>query len=160
MIQLLAVTQFVYNHIVTYLLRTEHKQAIEIQVTLRRARTPAALLSPDGNATAGNARNRGKLVHTTTYVLLGGYGNICEILISRSNDPASTSTFHGSLNIFEQQNKASLFDKADRKTERITPAQIILDFVKEGELGIVCQELILHRSRPALLHVACINGML
>ena len=41
----------------------------------------------------------------------------------------------------------SLFDEADRETERITMPQAILDLFKEGDFGIICQELILHDKR-------------
>ena len=44
--------------------------------------------------------------------------DIREVLIGRGDDATGSPTFHGSFDVFEQQNKASLFDKADRKAKR------------------------------------------
>ena len=44
--------------------------------------------------------------------------NVGEVLICGRNDFASASTLDGSLYVFEQQNKASLLDEADREAKR------------------------------------------
>ena len=57
--------------------------------------------------------------------------NVREVLIGGRNDFASASTLDGSLYVFEQQNKASLLDKADRKAEGGTLPQVIPDFLQK-----------------------------
>ena len=54
--------------------------------------------------------------------------DIGEILVSRGDQASFCSAFHSSFNIFEQQNKASLLNKADRKIKGTAMAQIILYF--------------------------------
>jgi hypothetical protein len=43
--------------------------------------------------------------------------DVCKILICRGNYSTIRASFDRCFNIFEQQNKASLFYKADRKRE-------------------------------------------
>ena len=54
------------------------------------------------------------------------------------------TAFHRRFDIIEQQNKASLFDKADREGESLAPAEIVFDFFKEGYGGVVGEELVGH----------------
>ena len=53
--------------------------------------------------------------------------NVSKILICGRNDFTSTSTLDSSFYVFEQQNKASLLDEADRKAEGGTLPQVISD---------------------------------
>jgi hypothetical protein len=51
--------------------------------------------------------------------------NVREVLIGGRNDFANASTLDGSLYVFEQQNKASLLNEADRKAKGGTLPQVI-----------------------------------
>jgi len=86
-------------------------------------------------------------VHQGKEALQGLY--IREVLIGGSDNPASASTFDSGFDIFEQQNKASPLNKADRETEGAAPAQTVLDFFKEWRFSVVGEKLVLHRI---LLH--------
>ena len=46
-------------------------------------------------------------------------------------------TFHCRFDVLEKQNKASLFDEADRECERLATPEIIFDFIKKGESSII-----------------------
>ena len=48
--------------------------------------------------------------------------NIGKILICRGNNAPLRTTLNSRLNIFEQQNKTSLLDKADRERKRLASA--------------------------------------
>ena len=64
--------------------------------------------------------------------------NVGEVLICGRNDFTSASTLDGGLYVFEQQNKTSLFDKADRKTEGITLPQVVPDFLQKRYFCCIC----------------------
>ena len=57
--------------------------------------------------------------------------NVGKILICRGNNTPLSTAFNRRLNILEQQNKTSLFDKADRERKRLAPAQVVLYFFEE-----------------------------
>ena len=63
--------------------------------------------------------------------------NVGKVLICRGNNTPLRSAFNRSFNILEQQNKTSLFDKADRERKRLAPAQVVLYFIEECYLGVV-----------------------
>ena len=63
--------------------------------------------------------------------------DIGKVLICRSNNTPLRTAFNCRLNVLEQQNKTSLFDKADRKRKRLAPAQVVFYFIEECYLGIV-----------------------
>ena len=63
--------------------------------------------------------------------------NVGEILICRGNNTPLRSALNRRFNIFEQQNKTSLFDEADRERKRSASAQVILYFIEECHLGVV-----------------------
>ena len=54
------------------------------------------------------------------------------------------TAFHRRFDILEQQDKASLFDKADREGEGLAPAEVVFDFVEESCGGVVGEELVGH----------------
>jgi hypothetical protein len=64
--------------------------------------------------------------------------NVGEILICRGNNTPLRSALNRCLDIFEQQNKTSLFDEADRKRKRLASTQVVLYFIEECYLGVVC----------------------
>ena len=63
--------------------------------------------------------------------------NVGKILICRGNNTPLRSALNRCFNIFKQQNKTSLFDKADRERKRLTSAQVVLYFIEECYLGVV-----------------------
>ena len=63
--------------------------------------------------------------------------NIGKVLICRGYNTPLRSAFNRCFNILEQQNKTSLFDKADRERKRLTSAQVVFYFIEECYLGIV-----------------------
>ena len=63
--------------------------------------------------------------------------NVGKVLICRGNNTPLRTALNRCFNILEQQNKTSLFDKADRERKRLTPAQVILYFIEECYLGVV-----------------------
>ena len=63
--------------------------------------------------------------------------NIGKVLICRGDDTTIRTTFHRGFDILEQQDKASLFDKADRERKRPASAQVVLYFIEECYLGVV-----------------------
>ena len=63
--------------------------------------------------------------------------DIGKVLICRSNDTPLRSALNRRLNILEQQNKTSFFDKADRERKRLAPAQVVFYFIEECYLGVV-----------------------
>ena len=63
--------------------------------------------------------------------------NVGKVLICRGNNTPLRTAFNRRFNILEQQNKTSLFDKADRERKRLAPAQVILYFIEDCYLGIV-----------------------
>jgi hypothetical protein len=63
--------------------------------------------------------------------------NIGKVLICRGNNTPLRTTLNCCFNIFFQQNKTSLFDKADRERKRLAPTQVIFYFIEECYLGVV-----------------------
>ena len=63
--------------------------------------------------------------------------NVGKVLICRGNNTPLRSTFNRRLNVLEQQNKTSFFDKADRERKRLAPAQVVFYFIEECYLGVV-----------------------
>ena len=63
--------------------------------------------------------------------------NVGKVLICRGNNTPPRSALNRCFNIFKQQNKTSLFDKADRKRKRLTSAQVVFYFIEECYLGVV-----------------------
>ena len=63
--------------------------------------------------------------------------NVGQVLICRGNNTPLRSAFNRRLNILKQQNKTSLFDKADRERKRLASAQVVLYFIEECYLGVV-----------------------
>ena len=63
--------------------------------------------------------------------------NIGKVLICRGNNTPLRTAFNRCFNILEQQNKTSLFDKADRERKRLASAQVVLYFIEECYLGVV-----------------------
>ena len=63
--------------------------------------------------------------------------DVSEILICRGNDTPIRTAFHRCFDILEQQDKTSLFDKADRKGECLATAQVVLYFIEKCDLGVV-----------------------
>ena len=63
--------------------------------------------------------------------------NVGKVLIRRGNNTPLRTAFNRCFNVLEQQNKTSLFDKADRERKRLAPAQVVLYFIEECYLGIV-----------------------
>jgi hypothetical protein len=64
--------------------------------------------------------------------------NVGKVLICRGNNTPLRSALNCCFNIFEQQNKTSLFDEADRERKRLAPAQVVFYFIEECHLGVVC----------------------
>ena len=63
--------------------------------------------------------------------------NVGKVLICRGNNTPLSTTLNCRLDILEQQNKTSLFDKADRERKRLASAQVIFYFIEECYLGVV-----------------------
>ena len=63
--------------------------------------------------------------------------NVGKVLICRGNNTPLRSAFNCRLDIFEQQNKPSLFDEANRECKRLAPAQVVFYFIEECYLGVV-----------------------
>ena len=63
--------------------------------------------------------------------------NVGKVLICRGNNTPLRSALNRCFNIFKQQNKTSLFDKADRERKRLASAQVIFYFIKECYLSVV-----------------------
>ena len=63
--------------------------------------------------------------------------NVGKVLICRGNNAPLRSTFNRRFDIFKQQNKTSLFDKADRERKRLAPTQIVFYFIEKCYLGVV-----------------------
>ena len=63
--------------------------------------------------------------------------DVGKILICRGNNTPLRSTFNRRFNVLKQQNKTSLFDKADRECKRLAPAQVVFYFIEECYLGVV-----------------------
>ena len=63
--------------------------------------------------------------------------NVGKVLICRGNNTPLRTAFNRCFNILEQQNKASLLDKADRERKRLAPAQVVFYFIEECYLGVV-----------------------
>ena len=63
--------------------------------------------------------------------------DVGKVLICRGNNTPLRSTLNRRFDIFEQQNKTSFFDEADRESKRLAPAQVIFYFIEECYLGIV-----------------------
>ena len=63
--------------------------------------------------------------------------NVGEVLICRGDNTSFSSSLNGSFNIFEQQNQASLFYKADRKRKACATSQVVFNFIEKSYLGIV-----------------------
>ena len=63
--------------------------------------------------------------------------DIGKVLICRGNNTPLRSALNRRFDILEQQNKTSLFDKADRERKRLAPAQVGFYFIEECYLGIV-----------------------
>ena len=63
--------------------------------------------------------------------------NISKVLICRGNNTPLRSALNRRLNILDQQNKTSLFDKADRERKRLASAQVVFYFIEECYLGVV-----------------------
>ena len=63
--------------------------------------------------------------------------NIGKVLICRGNNTPLRTAFNRRFNVLEQQNKTSLFDKADRERKRLASAQVVFYFIEECDLGIV-----------------------
>ena len=63
--------------------------------------------------------------------------NVGKVLICRGNNTPLRTALNRCFNILEQQNKTSLFDKADRERKRLAPAQVVLYFIEECYLGVV-----------------------
>ena len=63
--------------------------------------------------------------------------NVGKVLICRGNNTPLRTAFNCRLNILEQQNKTSLFDKADRERKRLASAQVVFYFIEECYLGVV-----------------------
>ena len=63
--------------------------------------------------------------------------NVSKVLICRGNNTPLRSTLNRRFNVLEQQNKTSLFDKADRERKRLASAQVVLYFIEECYLGVV-----------------------
>ena len=57
--------------------------------------------------------------------------NVGKVLICRGNNTPLRSALNRCFNILEQQNKTSLFDKADRERKRLASAQVVLYFIEE-----------------------------
>lgn len=71
-----------------------------------------------------------------------------KVLIGGGDNPPRTPPLHGGFNVFEQQNKASLFDKADGKGKGAAPPQILPDFLQKRDLCVVGQKLMAHSILP------------
>ena len=63
--------------------------------------------------------------------------NVGKVLICRGNNTPLRTALNRRLDILEQQNKTSFFDKADRERKRLASAQVILYFIEECYLGVV-----------------------
>ena len=63
--------------------------------------------------------------------------NIGKVLICRGNNTPLRSALNRRFNILEQQNKTSLFDKADRERKRLASTQVVLYFIEESYLGVI-----------------------
>ena len=63
--------------------------------------------------------------------------NVGKVLICRGNNTSLRSTLDRCLDILEQQNKTSLFDKAARERKRLASAQVVFYFNEECNLGLV-----------------------
>ena len=64
MVHLLAVAQLVDHHAVDDLRRTEHQQAVEIQIPFGGAAAPAAFLVADGDVPVGHPHQRCEIPHS------------------------------------------------------------------------------------------------
>ena len=63
--------------------------------------------------------------------------DIGKVLICRGNNTPLRSALNRRFNILEQQNKTSLFDKADRERKRLASAQVVFYFIEECYLSVV-----------------------
>ena len=63
--------------------------------------------------------------------------NVGKVLICRGNNAPLRTALNRRLDILEQQNKTSLFYKADRERKRLTSAQVVLYFIEKCYLGVV-----------------------
>ena len=63
--------------------------------------------------------------------------NVGKVLICRGNNTPLRTALNRRFDILEQQNKTSLFDKADRERKRLASAQVVLYFIEECYLGVV-----------------------
>ena len=63
--------------------------------------------------------------------------NVGKVLICRGNNTPLRSALNRCFNIFKQQNKTSLFDKADRERKRLASVQVVLYFIEKCYLGVV-----------------------
>ena len=52
--------------------------------------------------------------------------DVGKVLICRGNNTPMRTAFNRCFNIFEQQNKTSLFNEADRERKRLASAQVVL----------------------------------
>ena len=58
--------------------------------------------------------------------------NVCKVLIGRRDEPSKYTPCKCCLNIFQQQNQASLLDKAYRETEAVTSAKRLPYSIQES----------------------------
>ena len=63
--------------------------------------------------------------------------NVCKGQVCRGDNTAFNTTYNSTFYIFEQQNTASLFDKADRECKRLAFSQVVFYFIEKCYLGVV-----------------------
>ena len=63
--------------------------------------------------------------------------DIGKVLICRGNNTPLRSALNRCFNVLEQQNKTSLFDKADRERKRLASTQVVFYFIEKCYLGVV-----------------------